>query len=269
MPSLLLIPLLLSVAPRAACPLGQEQLSARLEEAYRAYTAFELEPFALEVAGIRGDLSCLDAPIAPPVAQRLHLVVGLAAWLDQDPRSMAAAVRAVYALEPGYEPGAEIAPQGSRIRAVFDTAREGEPGLLLAVEAPPLWVDGGLGVSALPQERAALVQWHDRGGTLHSHYLDGLGVPASLVEQLGLDAPRPAPERHRSRTLALVGGAALLGSAGSLWGAHGLEQRYWASYDPIEARGLYRANRALALGGYGLAALGSVAGAGALVLWEF
>jgi hypothetical protein len=268
-PSLLLVPLLLAAVPRAACPLEQDQLAARLDGAYRSYTAFELEPFAREVELLSEDLPCLDAPVAPPVAQQLHLMVGLAAWLDQDPRSMAAAVRAIYTLEPGYEPGAEFAPQGSRIRAVFDTARGGEPGSYLAVEAPPLWVDGGTDAPGLPQDRAALVQWRDRRGVLRSHYLDGLGVPEALVDQLSLDAPKAEAPRHRSRTLSLVAGAALLGGGAALWGAHGLEQRYWASFDPGEAQGLYRANRALALGGYGLATVGGAAGAGALILWEF
>jgi hypothetical protein len=264
-----LVPLLLATVAEAACPLEARALEDELERAYRAYTTFELEPFARQVEELRAELGCLVYPVDPSAAQRLHLVLGLAAWLDQDPRRMASAVRGVYALDPAFEPSPEIAPQGSRIRAVFDTAQGGEPGLLLAVEAPPLLVDGLPSLDGLPQERAALVQWHDRRGALHSVYLDGLGIPATLVEQLRLDAPSAPVPRHRSRTLAVVGGAALLGGTAALWGAHGLERRFWASHDPDEAQALYRANRALALTGYGLAGVGGCAGVGAVILWEF
>ncbi len=261
--------LLLSASAQAACPEAGVDLGAGLRVAVEDYTAFELDGFEERAEALSACAATLDAPITPEQARDLHLVVGLAAWLDQDPRRMAAAVRGVYALDPGFEPGVEIAPSGSRIRAVFDTARAAEPGPVTAIALPGLWVDGAQAPGGLPSERAALVQWTTADGAVRGWYLDGLGVPEALITELRLATPVAPPPRHRSRWLAAAGaGAAVLGG-GALVGAYRLEARFWDSYDPDEAQRLYRANRTLALTGTGLLAVGGAGVTGALVLWEF
>ncbi len=265
----LLASVLSVTAAQAECPASASSLSDELGRAYSAYTAFELESFEARAASSIRRAECLEGLIAPELAVQLHLVAGLAAWLDQDPRSMAAAVRGVYALEPDFEPGVEVAPEGSRIRAVFDTARAGEPGPSQAVVGPELRVDGRPVDAGMPLERAALVQWTTRDGTVRSWYLDGLGLPSELVDELALAAPSAPHPRHRSRGLVAAGGVALVAGTGALWGAHAARQAYWDSYTLEEEQRYYRLNRSLSVSGYGLLSLGSLGAVGAVVLWEF
>lgn len=182
---------------------------------------------------------------------------------------MAAAVRGVYALEPDFVPGDEIAPHGSRILAVFDTARGSGPGSVWAMEVPGLLVDGSPAPGGVPTERAALLQWVEPGGELRSEHLAGLGISEALLDDLRLSTPQQAEPRRPSRWLLVGSGAAVLVGAGALWGAHDVEQRYWASHDPSREASLYRLNRGLAVGGYGLLGVGGMGAVGALVLWEF
>jgi len=254
---------------QAACPCPPAALMREVELAYRDYTAFELDAFTVRIRELRPQLECLDTPITAPMARQLHLVLGLQAWLDQDPRLMAAAARGVYAVDPSFQPGPDIAPEGSRVRAVFTTARQAGPGGQLALEGVILTVDGLDSSGVLPAERAALVQWRDHGGGARSHYLDGLGVPEVLVAELRLLAPDAPRTRHRSRWLLVGGGAAAVAGSASVWGAHRVELAYHASYDPAQEPRLYAANQVLGYNGWALLGGAGVAATGALWLWEF
>ncbi len=261
---------LVSTTPAlAACPCPPAELMAELELAYQAYTAFELERFSGRVEGIRARVTCLERPLTPAVAARLHLVQGLQAWLDQDPRSMAAAARAVFAVSPSFQPGPEIAPDGSRIRAVFETAALAEPGASQVFEGVALTLDGEPGQAELPTERAVLVQWSSPDGELRTWYLDGLGVPEALADQLRLlETPAPSVQ-HRSRWLLVGSGAAGLLGASSLWGAHRVKRAYLDGYEPTAEPRMYAANQALGYAGWALVGGAGLGSLGALWLWEF
>ncbi|MFH1465287.1 MAG: hypothetical protein ABIO70_12950 [Pseudomonadota bacterium] len=268
MPFLLLFHLALRPVLAAPCPASSAELAAHVAAARRAYVGFDLDGFAAEVTGVEARLPCLVEVVSPGQALDLHLQLGLSAWLLQDPQALAAAARAVVALDPSFEPPPEIAPQGSRLRAVFATAREGGGGGSVEVDGPALWVDGTLGDPRLPEARAALVQWQAPDAGLQSWYLDGLGLPPELLERLALAAPPVPRARHRSRWLLVAGGVAATGGVAALLGARQLEGAYWQSYDPAAERRLYMANRALGIGGYVLLAGAGAATAGALVLGE-
>jgi hypothetical protein len=266
-PFLLLFLLASPPIPAAPCPASAAALAEHVAAAQQAYVRFDLEAFAAEAAEVRVLLACLGEVVSPGLALDLHLQMGLAAWLDQDPRALAAAARAVVVLDPSFQPPPEIAPEGSRLRAMFATARTGGAGGLIEVAGPALWVDGQPGGPSLPEARAALVQWHAPDAALQSYYLDGLGLPDDLLERLALAAP-PAPRGDRRARWLLVAGAAATGGAASLWGAHRIEAAYWQSYDPAEEQSLYAANRVLGIGGWVLLAGAGAATGGALALGE-
>ncbi len=253
--SLLLLALLTPL--RAACPASAWDLSARADRAVAAYERLEVERFQAEALELSLELPCLAEPASPEAAARVHLVVALNAWTQRDEDRVHEALRGLLSLQPDYQPGVSLAPEGSGLAAAFERAREAGPGSSASIPGLPLVVDGHPR-APLPTDRAAVVQWNVESG-LQSRYAWAGALDAELRRTARISAAAqglPDPSSHRSRPLAIAGAAT---GVVALLGARQANDAYGAFHETdslSEAQRYYTRNRVFALGS-GLAAAGS------------
>jgi hypothetical protein len=268
--SLLLVALLIA-SVQAACPADPGDPGEQASAALVLYEQLEVERFQAQVHALHQVLPCLRVDIEPQAAAQLHLVTALEAWTRRDEQQVQQALRALLALQPGYQPSVVVAPEGGGLAAAFDAARAAGPGVELPYPGLSLVVDGQPGAT-LPQDRAAVVQWYGTGG-FESHY----GWPGQLdgalrrAARLGGGAVPSTPVRvsHRSRSLAIAAAATGLvalvgaGQANDAWDA------FRATDSWPDAQRYYTRNRVFAVGSgiTGVGALGLAAGA--VVVWEW
>lgn len=279
-----MIPLLLGLLVHPAhgdCPSTSAEVAGRASAALEAYTALDIPAFREHHQAFSTALDCLSEPLAPEHAARVHLAWALASWVDRDRDRLAAAFRGVLAADPEYEPGPEIAPDGSAVLDVFQQAWESGPGPEVPLAADDLWVDGEQR-TAVPTERAAVVQLRPPGDALHTWYTWGEGLPPALAALEGdpespvaVDAgstpgtgtPGTASESPSSgRGQGLLWGAGALSAAGAVVAfvvADAAYDAFWQTDVPADARDLYRRNRTANATGAGLSvvATGCVVGA--------
>ncbi len=271
----------------AACPASPATLRAEMDSAYASYAAFDLAGFSVRAAEVDAELGCLNGALDPETAARAHLVAALRAWVAKDPVQMLSSFRGMVAADPAYTLSPDIAPQGSRVRTVYEEARTAGGGAIRPVAVGPgvaLTVDGRRGLDALPAERASVVQVAPQGGPVQSWYVTGevfpsdllatvagpaptvAGAPAPLPATLTPD-PTPSPEttlptaamtataprtRHPSRSLLVAGAATGIASATSLLLAANARDAYFENDLAADEPGQYAGNRAFGFVGYGL-----------------
>ncbi len=266
--------MLLTAPLQAACPVGVVELGEQAAAAVVAYEQLEVERFQTLAHELVEGVPCLDQHVSPDAAAQLHLVTALDAWTRRDEEQVHAALRALLALQPTFEPGIVVAPEGGGMAAAFERARVAGPGREQAAQGLLVVVDGRQG-AALPLERAALVQWTATSGALQSRYdWEGqlgaeLRTSATLGAGVGITPSEPERRSHRSRGLAIAGAAtgvlALVGASQA--------NESWTDFHETDswddAQRYYTRNRTFAVGS-GVAAAGT-AGLmiGALVVWEW
>lgn len=181
----------------AACPASPAALRAEMDGAYASYAAFDLSGFSVRAVEVDAELGCLNGALDPETAARAHLVAALRAWVAKDPVQMLSSFRGMLAADPAYTLSPDIAPQGSRVRTVYEEARTAGGGAIRPVAVGPgvvLTVDGRRGLDALPADRASVVQVAPPGGRFRA---------GTFPERRSrVTSSRPPPVRHpRSRSL--------------------------------------------------------------------
>lgn len=275
----------------AVCPADAAALRADVQAAVRAYDDWAWEDFDLAVAALRADLGCLTEVLPSADAEAVHRTFALAGARSQDAGLAEAALRGLLAIEPGYEPEVALAPQGSLLRQAWESARVAGPGPGHPLPAGTWFVDGSLGLTDLPTERAALVQLRENGGGIQSWYLDGGDLPAGLQDHLAVAEPvAPVPEPvvsvapapaalpstppapavsnrggHPSRALLVSGIAGLAAGVGGLVFSEACHTALMDANKEARAERYYHLGLASTFGGLALGATGSGLVVGAVV----
>lgn len=243
-------------AVRAGCPASGEDLAEHVDAAATAYLAWEFESFDAHVEQVRTDLGCLEDLVSPPLAAEVHEVFAMLGARQGDIPLSLNAFRGILAADPDYVPDKDFAAKGSVIHQAWQQAGSWQAGSRKGEKVRPLpagggaeWVlDGHRRASALPTDRAVLVQYIDPQGAHHSGYHRGGVLPPDLEQMLAppksetagvkgdsgaeptdsaptvgtspsytaiVPTPSAVPQAHRSRGL-LVGG--LVGTAAAVVG---------------------------------------------------
>jgi hypothetical protein len=269
-----LLALLLIAPSQAACPARAGDLFALAASAVSAYEHLDVARFQALAAEVRTSVPCLVEPVSPEAAAEVHLVFALEAWTRREEERVDEALRALLALQPGYEPSVILAPQGSGLAGAFERARGEGSGAASPVPGRVLTVDGRPD-AGLPRARAALVQYTDSAGALQSRY----AWPGALDAELRLTARSgsgelsgsltPRQARHRSRWLALAGATTGLVALVGAQQANQARASFEATDSWSDAQRYYTQNRMFALGS-GVAAAGTAGLAlGAAITWEW
>jgi len=219
----MLLALLLVVgSARAACTLDQPTtaLVDAMDRAEAAYADLDVEGFQQATVEVDYLVPCLDEPLPPAEAARLHRLRGIGYHSTQRTEAATAAFRAARAAHPEWEPPTELFPEGFELRTLYlDQPTATSPGHRLPRPAGgDLWVDGQPARS-LPTDASALVQVVvDRHVQSTTYLLPDEPVPAYR----GATAPR---DRW------LLAGAGTVLTAGVLYGlaASSSTQRFEAS----------------------------------------
>jgi hypothetical protein len=172
--------LLASVAAGADCPAALEQLSAQAEAGISAFEDMDAEGFEQAVVEVEEMVACPESAVDGLVASRLHLLMALDAYTDQESERAREALRAVLAADPSFSLSSGLAPWGNPLREIWDKARRDDAGPTADLAKPTegsFYVDG-LPATTRPSDRPFVLQWIDDGG--HVRWSDWLPAGAHL-----------------------------------------------------------------------------------------
>jgi hypothetical protein len=217
-------------AAGAACPSTSSSLGEDTRAALQAYVELDVDGFRTLANDVVASVPCLTEPVTPDVAADVHVTYGLLKWLGEDADGTLAAFRGAVQAGRASLPD-DLAPPGSRPRAIFDTARTLGGAVMIDLGGEQVRVDGVDGLGAVPSERAAVVQHAGTGGDLATWYLRP-GFEGGAASVVAAVAARAAPEMapptlpssrvapangaRPSRTLAISGGVAGVVAGGLL-----------------------------------------------------
>lgn len=243
---------LLAIAAAGAGPDPGAPCSAPITAALllEEIAAAELSFGDLDVAGFQahsdrvGTLApCLAEAVPVSVAARLHRLLAVDAFVDQDPALAALEARAALRLDPGLTLSFAAIPAEHPLQAVWSAAAAtSSPSM--DVPAPPsgriLW--DGRPATRRPADLPGLAQREDADGSILGSAL--VGPAADLPAPLLAAAPAPlvatAPQaasggrrRHPSRGLALAAGGCALAAGGLYYLAWDAHDQFW---DPLQVR---------------------------------
>lgn len=221
-----------------ACePVPAAELAEVAERVLGAWSSLDAEGVAEAQARLEGALPCVDGPVAPDVARRVHLARGLVAFLDDDADAALRAYVAARAITPEGEPvpgglAAEHPLQRLWARAL-EVDEEAE-GYDLRRKVDVAWSLDGVpqpdDASRLPGDRAFVLQVFgtvaDRGpGVLYTGYhFSPVDVPASALP-VGADPETRRRRQRQSRRWGTVVGGLLLGGAATTFGLGMVERQ--------------------------------------------
>lgn len=207
---LLLLGLGLGHAGEAPCgaPAGPAALQESAERASVAFGALDPPTFAAAREDLDAGLPCLDQPVPPEVAARIHVVSALASFLDDDEAGTVAAFQAAQAADPALSLG-DWLPEAHPVRLDWRFAQRLETALPSPVEVADgaeLHADGRA-VEALVLGRPAVLQRRSAGTVAETLYWQGDTLP----DWVSLAEPRLSADTRRH--LWLGAGTAVSASA--------------------------------------------------------
>ena len=223
---------LLLTAAAMGCeePVDVGQLGRIVDMAETAWVVMDRASFEQATLQRRELLACLDEPLGPDLAIRLHLHEALAWSLERRTDLSQAAFRAILTLHPDWELPLDVAPEQHRLRQEFAQLRRQE----LGDPRQPFFNPGGEGAlmvdgveaDSVPSDRPFVVQvLDDTGAVAHSHYFTpgsdaGVG-PSWLVSGYAPAESRVLGdglvERQRTGAVLMGGGVGLGLLAGGLY----------------------------------------------------
>lgn len=246
-------PFLWVATARAGCTFHAtpERLDAALATAERAYASLDVPAFERSMTEVDFVVPCLDAPVSPEVAARLHRMRGLGRFAAGDVPGADRSLQAARRLEPAYVFAEEMLPRGFELRDRYE-ALSTEPLPTQRLPRPSRdarpWIDGTPSRQR-PVDTPTVWQL-ERGG--------------ALVETRYLEPSEPTPwypGANRSQLPWIAGAGATGAAAAVAFGvAERMERRVTApipgdaGFSNLAALESHqRATNALALTGAGLA----------------
>jgi hypothetical protein len=227
---MLLSLLLAAAASGASCPVAMDALLEQADAGIASFEDMDADGFQRAVHVLREQIACPEAAVDAELARRLHLVMALDAFTDQEPARAREAFRAVLAADPTWRPPASLAPLGNPLRVLFEEARRDDPALGADLAEPTVgsfYVDG-VEATERPSDRPFVLQWLDEHGNVRwSDWLPAgahlpIEVLAAMHEEDPMDffeqappppkpveplAPAPVEDNGRGASVALLAGA--------------------------------------------------------------
>ena len=261
--------LLLAVSAHAGCPATVTDLGAGIAGVERAFAG--LDAAGVASGGARLDLlaACLDAPITPALAVRLHATEGLVAFIAGDADAAAAAFAAARRINRAWTPDPALVPKGHPIRALavrVDPATLGTERV-----APPasgtLDFDGEPGLDR-PSGTPTVAQWVVDGTVVSGAYVwPGAPLPPYDVA-VGVGS-RPSPPPPSVGPWIGVSAAGVVASLTSFYVAGRARTAWEAATTGAEVETHYRENHILVGMGATFGAVALVGGVGAVASVAF
>jgi hypothetical protein len=254
----------------AACPSTSAVLNATLEHAESAFVELDASRLRSDAGDVTREALCLsDRPGRGTIA-RLHRVVGLAAFIDQDDERARSAFAAAKLIEPEYRFPAELVPDGTPAAELYASA-SATPAATAPIPAPRdgrVEIDGEpASARATDRPALALIVGADGAVVASAYVWPADPLPSYEVAQPQL-AQRPAPGARRgpNRPLLAVAGASLL-AAGAVYGANLAVHAGYDDLDPYSPEGqrLRTKNNALVITDAALGVVVIGAGVGAVI----
>ncbi len=174
---------LLGVSMATACE-GERTLAALLVTMDEAEAQFgvDAERFRQATDGTVAGAECLAEVVTPSIAARLHRIVGLRAYVDQDNEAAARAFAASRRLEPAYVLPLAMAPEGHPLRGAYQQIDVGSTATTRLPTSPEArWLADGRLDGVRVAEWPTLLQRVDAAGrVLDGDYARGGPLHATL-----------------------------------------------------------------------------------------
>jgi hypothetical protein len=270
--------LLLAAFTAGACPASSADVVEALDDAERAFAALDLAAFRLATEAATAEVGCIEETLPRAMIARLHRMIGLRAFVDDDAVGASAAFASARAIEPMYKFPEALVPAGHPVRGRYeqqDPASGGEA----PVPAPAdgqIEVDGRPG-AGLPRTRPSVAQWVRADGSVpESAYLrpgDALFDYPAGPSSPGTEAPAPVQAKRPapvSVPMAIGAGVLLAAAGGSYALAAGARSDYLgddARLDDLDP--LRRRTNSMFIGSVGLGSAGVALGLGAVVVGKW
>lgn len=227
--------MILLLAASAALACSPETLSSALDHAFSAWSEQQPDRYAASSGAARDAVGCLDEVVSPQLAARLHLLLALDAYTEQDDVAARAALRASQAADPRLDPALVVDPLPMPLETLVGQARAlgGGPSATGPVE---LWFDGRP-TAERPVERPVVAQHLDGDVVAWSTLLrPGEALPAPVLASPPVRGSLDLRDQARLDGLGqplLFGGVGVGAAAGALWLAAGVG---WLQFQALERR---------------------------------
>jgi hypothetical protein len=257
--------LLLGSAPvHAACE--EATLNAELDAAEAAFLAMDSAAFTAAWERSTATVDCLDAPITPATAARVHGVMALSAFLNRDENTLLAAFHALHRADPEQSFG-DWLPERHPILLEWRLATRLEPTApvpLVKTRGVTVWIDGTAAQERVPDQPAVLQRIEDGAVTSSMLYLP----PPEPPPWAAVEAPRMRPELRRRLILGSALTVSLAGTAAFFAVSDAAHDRYVSpatAYSELD--GLEQRARRSSVAGIVGASVSAGLGATLVVLW--
>ena len=278
----LLLTTAVSMAADPSCPVGVDAIRGAAQETLGLYDQFEFDAFHARFDQLVAELQCAQGPLSRADAFQVYQLQGLDALVAEDRDRMVAALRAMIAVRPDYTLPEDLAAPGSTMAEAYAAAKQAELVAGQALRAEGAWyIDGVMGVTELPVDRAVLVQHQVEGAALETWLLDGGRQPESLAVYLPTGGGKPlvipprgvgesgSSGRHLSRTLALSGAASAAVAVAGFAVAGSAYKRFPDESNRSKAQSLEGLNHGASIAGGVFAVAGGGLLAGAVIRGEW
>lgn len=224
--------LLLATLSHAACPATPSAVEAGIVAVERAFSAMNAAGVASAASTLEVLATCLDAPIDPALAVRMHGTAGLAAFVAGDSERAAVAFASARRIDPSWAPNATLVPKGHPIRALSTRIDPASLGVeRLRPPSAGILIFDGVPARGRPDGTATVAQWVIDDRVVSGAYVwPGAPLPPYDVASGGAKTASPSrPNRSLGAWLGVTG-ASLLAS-GTCFYVAGRAQDAWEVAD--------------------------------------
>ncbi len=259
--------MLLSVSGIASAGCDVAQLDEAIDHAESAFAELRVDDFEVSIDQIDLMLECLEGPVVPETAARLHRIQGIVKYAVGDERRATSSLMAARRLDPGHPIPDSLVPPDHPVRQIYDNVDLGQDPTTDVPEPKSGWLafDGERGLGR-PLERATVVQvFKEDGRAVTARYsFPGDPMPpypgfrsSMSADMLGVDAVAE-PSRRTPVGLFVAGGVMLAAGAGGLFMANAQDQAMDDATTVQELDAAFGRQKTFGYAGYALVGTGLV-----------